>query len=45
MPQQADTEDVVNLVSSTGRVSGMLIISQSSVVCYIHDLSKSIQSC
>ena len=27
------------------RVSGELGISQSTMVCYLHDLSKSIQSC
>ena len=31
---------IVNLVTSTQRVSGRLSISQSSVVCYIHDRNK-----
>ena len=35
----------VNLASSTWRVSGELGLSLSSVVCYLHNLSKSIQSC
>ena len=35
----------VNLVSSTQGVSGELGISQSSVVCHLNDLGKSIQSC
>ena len=35
----------VNLASSTQRVSGKLIISQSNVVCNLHDLSKSMQIC
>ena len=34
-----------NLLSSTGRVSGKLSISQSSVVYHFHNLNKSIQSC
>ena len=35
---------VKNLASSTWRVSGKLSISQSSIVCHFHDLSKSIWS-
>ena len=34
-----------NPVSSTQRVSGKLNISQSSLVCYLYNLSKCIQSC
>ena len=34
-----------NPVSSTQRVSGELDISQSSVICYLHDLGKDIQNC
>ena len=33
-----------NLVSRTGRVSGELGITQSSVVCHLHNVSKSIRS-
>ena len=33
----------VNLVSQTQKISGELSISQSSVVCYLHDLGKSTQ--
>ena len=35
---------MVNLASSTQRVSGELSISQSNVVCHLHNLSKSNQS-
>ena len=49
-PRSMDSETMLqaietNLASSTWRVSGELSISQSSLVYYLHDLSKSIHSC
>ena len=42
-PKTEDTK--VNPASSTWRVSGELGISQTSVVCNFHNLSRKIQSC
>ena len=45
-PKTMDSEAIrANQINFTWRVLGELIISQSSVVCHLHDLNKSNHSC